>query len=137
MKLHGLIENLDRLIEHYREVVKKKECEINNKYDGSEVISYDEFLEKLKPELTILHQFERIKRFIQPVMRWNELSEYGNIYEIKEFKTMCEDGGFIDYDGHGYYVKNGKESDIMVKPSYITLGFIRDKEFDSIIWYNK
>jgi hypothetical protein len=133
------IKNLDRQIEKYRTIVREKEDRIDaeTKEKNEEYLPYTEFVKKLEPELGVLLRLERYKRFFQPVTEWNELSEYGDVFSIEEFIEMCDEGGFIDYDGHGYYVKDGKESNVMVKPSDITSGYIRDNEFDSVIWFNK
>jgi hypothetical protein len=41
-----------------------------------------------------------------------------DVYTVADFKRMCEDGTFIDYDGFGCPVKDELENpDIIVKPS--------------------
>lgn len=137
METSHAIENLDRLIEYYEDLVDKKKDKIDEEREGEEFLPFDEWFEMLKPEATILSQLCRIKRFVEPVTSWDELPDYGDVYSIEEFKGMCECGGFIDYDGHGNYVKDGKESNVMVKPSDIMAGFVRDKEFDSVVWFNR
>ncbi len=47
----------------------------------------------------------------------SELSDYGDVMPLKDFIRNVESGGFIDYDGYGYYVKDNKETNIMIRPS--------------------
>jgi hypothetical protein len=67
---------------------------------------------------------------------YSDLPDYGDVMPLTDFinNVMC--GGFIDYDGSGNYVKDGKESDITIIPSDVKRGTIRT-EFDTIIWYNR
>jgi len=69
-----------------------------------------------------------------------ELEEWdgnGNKMSIKEWVRGVKDGGFIDYDGYGYYSVDGKKSNKVVYPSGLGKFKIRDKEFTDIIWYNR
>ena len=36
-------------------------------------------------------------------VNYEDSTEYGDFFTLKEFIDMCECGGFIDYDGHGNY----------------------------------
>ena len=137
METSQVLKNLDRLIDHYEKLVDQKKDKIDEGRNPEELIPFHEWVEMLKPESTILSQFCRIKRFIEPVREWEEFPEYGDVFSIDEFVTMCGGGGFIDYDGEGYYAKDGKMSNVLVKPSDIVNGFIRVKEFDSVVWFNR
>jgi len=64
------------------------------------------------------------------------LDKDGNLMTLEEFKECCRGGGFIDYDGFGYYSTETEESDITIKPSDITSGNYR-KDFTHINWYNR
>ena len=66
----------------------------------------------------------------------NEIPDYGDVMPLKEFIECCKSGGFIDYDGSGSYVKDGKESNISIYPSDVKFNSIRT-DFDTIIWYNR
>lgn len=131
--METLIKVLDEQIERYQVVVDKKEEDYT--FEG-DLPPFKEYLEYLEPERTILSQLSRIKRFIEPVKVWSEIPEYGDVYTIDEFIDMCECGGFIDYDGHGNYCKDGKCTDIIIKPSDVAQGMVRS-EFDSVCWYNR
>lgn len=67
---------------------------------------------------------------------FSKLSDFGDVMNIKDFIENCRCGGFIDYDGFGYYVKDGQESNIEILPSDVISGNYR-KDFDTIIWFNR
>lgn len=131
-----LIEILEKHHEVYEELVDKKSDDFT--YEG-DLFPLKEFKEYLKPEQSILRHLNKVLRFISPVTNWDEIPgpENCDVYSIEEFRGMCECGGFIDYDGDGFYAKDGKESNILVKPSDIAADLYRDKEFDSVVWYNR
>jgi hypothetical protein len=66
----------------------------------------------------------------------NEMPTYGDVMSLADFIESVEDGGFIDYDGHGYYVKDDKASNIMIIPSDVKFNSIR-KDFDKVVWFNR
>lgn len=60
----------------------------------------------------------------------------GNLMTFKSFKICVENGGFIDYDGFGYYSTKEKQSNITIYPSDIT-GEVYRKDFTHVKWYNR
>jgi len=64
------------------------------------------------------------------------IPEYGDLIEIEEFIDMCEDGGFIDYDGWGNYSNGSEMSDISVCPSDITSGNLQEG-WTHVVWFNR
>ena len=59
-----------------------------------------------------------------------------DVYTIEEFIQACQSQTFIDYDGHGYPVKDSKaDQEIIIKPSNIR--FLIPKDATHIVWYNK
>jgi len=66
----------------------------------------------------------------------SELSTYGHRMTLADFAETCKDGGFIDSDGFGKYVKDGQETDIEIYPSDVKNGNLRE-DMDTIIWFNK
>lgn len=62
----------------------------------------------------------------------------GDIMTIEEFEAQVKSGGFIDYDGHGYFCTPEMESDIKVTPS--SFPFLKpcvSKELTHVIWFNR
>lgn len=82
-----------------------------------------------------LIQLSRQERMMRPI-ELNDLPSYGNVMPLKDFIDCVKCGDFIDYDGYGSYVKDGKESNIEIYPSDVKNKLIRP-EFDTIIWYNR
>lgn len=48
---------------------------------------------------------------------FRDLSEYGDLYSIKDFSKYCKCGAFCDDDGHGYLATDSQESNMRIKPS--------------------
>ena len=96
---------------------------------------YEEFREFMQPYNEKYNQLSREYRMIK-TPTFDELPNYGDVMELKEFVIDVESGYFIDYDGFGHYVRDGKESDIEIYPSDVKKGYIRT-DFDTIIWYNR
>lgn len=78
-------------------------------------------------------------RIIEDEIEWTPFDEWDDdVYTIKQFICMCEDGDFIDYDGFGVYADKKKKmkTDIKVYPSDVTSGKYR-KDFPHVVWYNR
>jgi hypothetical protein len=59
-----------------------------------------------------------------------EVYEFADVFTVEEWESSVNEGFFIDYDGSGYWVKDGKSS--------------RDEVFSTppldathVAWYNK
>ena len=124
---------LDRQILLLEEAIDQKMEYFDPEVHG---LGFDDFCKYREPEQSELSALYRTKRFHQEPV-FEDLDDIGDMFSIKEFKAMCECGGFIDYDGHGYYCKDGKQSDVMVKPSDVKHDAYREDEFDSVMWYNR
>lgn len=122
------LEDIEAEIEAYRELYDQK----FNNHDG---LSWEEFLKWAEPELKQLARLSREKRMMMPY-KLDDIPDYADVMTLQEFIENVNDGGFIDYDGFGHYVLNGKETDITIYPSDIEHGAIR-REFDSVAWYNR
>jgi len=55
---------------------------------------------------------------------------------VEDFVECVVSGGFIDYDGSGTYVKDGRLTNITINPSDVRHDAIR-KEFTEIVWFNR
>ena len=126
----------EEIIKKLRELYAK--LDEKNKWwyeNGGVEKSYEEYLAYLEPEQSKADALDlEYRMLLEP--EYSELPSYGNVIRLEEFIEICETGGFIDYDGSGEYVKDGKKSNITVLPSDIKAGKIR-KEFDSVIWFNR
>jgi hypothetical protein len=64
-----------------------------------------------------------------------EVPDYGDVMTVENFIKCCEIGGFIDSDGEGFPIKDGKVAhDCFVKPSRRAL---LPKDATHVIWFNK
>jgi len=129
------MENKERLLE-----IEKEQDEINLLIDEKEKRwdnqrPWNEYEEHMSPEWRRLSKLSSEARMIMPY-ELNEMSEYGDQMSLKEFLSNVKCGGFIDYDGYGYYTKDGKETNVIILPSDVKHKKVR-KDFDSIIWFNR
>jgi len=117
------------------EVLEEKLSDKNDKYDFQSSPSIEHWQKHQQPEAS---QIGRIGREIRMLLtpEFHDLPDFGDVMSLKDFKANVACGGFIDYDGYGHYIKDGKESNIEIYPSDIRHGSIRD-DFDTIIWYNR
>jgi hypothetical protein len=98
-------------------------------------LSYQDFQKSLEPYSKKVEKLNQEKRLLK-VPTFEELPNYGHTMSIDEFIECCKSGMFIDYDGHGNYIKNNMMSDITIYPSDIKADKYR-KDFNQIIWFNR
>ncbi|MFA5366331.1 MAG: hypothetical protein WC333_00210 [Dehalococcoidia bacterium] len=121
-------------IEEQEKLLKNKEDNWDYSSDFS-TENYQKFLKHTEPERRKLGKLNREMRMIMPY-ELSELPDFGDVMSLDHFIECVNDGGFIDYDGYGHYVKDGKETNIEIYPSDVKYASIR-LEFDTIIWYNR
>jgi hypothetical protein len=68
--------------------------------------------------------------------KMEKLDNIGDLFTFEDFKSNCESGGFIDYDGYGYYATSKKQSNIAIRPSHIMKNKYRS-DFTHVMWYNR
>ena len=102
-----------------------------SKYD-----TYDEYEIAIAPFQAKLRSLDRELRMILPCELLDEIDKDDDVMSIKEFIDAVKSGLFIDNDGYGRYIKDGKKTSIQILPSDIKYRAIR-KEFDTIVWFNK
>jgi len=99
--------------------------------------SWEEFCEYMKPEWDVLAELDReLRMLMTPEFRDRKIEADDDVMSLKDFIGCVKCGGFIDYDGSGNYVRDGKISNISIYPSDVKHKAIR-KDFDTIIWFNK
>lgn len=65
----------------------------------------------------------------------DDLPTYGDLMTVAEFVATCAWGGFIDSDGSGHLVKDGKmDPKYVVYPSQLRS---IPKDATHIMWFNK
>ena len=111
--------------------------EISIKEETDPTNSWDEFRDYMQPEWDKLAELDRERRMIvTPVLTDREFDADDDVMSLEDFIAAVKDGCFIDYDGHGRYVKGNQESNIHIYPSDVQYNSVR-KDFDTIIWFNK
>ena len=120
-------------IEAEIDVLHAKVREKELSWDNSK--SWEEYEAYMLPQWRKLAKLDREKRMIMP-FTLSKLPDYGDVMSLEEFIGCVKDGGFIDYDGFGNYVKDGKETNITIIPSDVKHKSIRT-EFDTIVWFNR
>jgi hypothetical protein len=117
------------------EIEKVRELDSERFKNAPENMNFQEFQTYMSETSDKLSELSReLRLIIEPT--YSELPNYGTVMSMQEFIECVESGGFIDYDGFGHYVKDGKESNIVIYPSDVLLKKIRT-DFDTIIWYNR
>lgn len=64
------------------------------------------------------------------------IPDYGDLMTLEEFIDSCECGGFIDYDGDGYYSTGTEMSTLEISPSDVIAKKFR-KDFTHVVWFNR
>jgi hypothetical protein len=124
----------EEIFEEMRIFSKKRE-EFDSSWDWDK--SFHEYKEAVGPISRIQSSLDRQYRLIRPVKLGDPVNrKEDDVMSLEDFIESCKDGGFIDSDGHGRYVRDGRESNIHIYPSDVTNGVIREG-FDEVIWFNK
>jgi uncharacterized protein YigE (DUF2233 family) len=125
----------DRITQLKAEIAKQEKLlhiAINsgNKYD-----TYDEYEIAIAPFQARIRTLERELRTIMPYKLMDKVDD-DDVMTIKEFISAVKSGLFIDYDGYGRYVKDGKKTNIVILPSDVKYQAIR-RDFNRMVWFNK
>lgn len=84
----------------------------------------------VSPYLPNIHHGVKIHHDV----KMESIPDYGDIMTIDQFYENCKCGGFIDYDGFGYYATDKEMSNIVVRPhEYKQL----DWKWTHIVWFNR
>ena len=126
---------MNRTLEQIEADIEKTNESYDKKFHDGTHHKWEEFEAYARPEMTRLGELSRERRMAMPY-ELDEIPDYADVMPLKQFIECVKDGWFIDYDGFGYYILNGKETNITIIPSDIEYGAIR-WEFDSVAWYNR
>jgi hypothetical protein len=124
---NGILEEMDEELDVLTDSV-------NNTWDfsNSTFEDYQEAFKDINRAYSIINREQRMRQ--DPKMEKHD--NIGDLFTMKEFKGCCEGGGFIDYDGFGYYATKDEQTNIVIYPSDIMKGKYR-KEFTHVKWYNR
>lgn len=90
-----------------------------------------------KPFKKKIAELERENRMERPASLGEEVDhKEEDVMSLNDWKECVNQGLFIDYDGYGEYVKDGRKTKIEIYPSDLKYGAIRE-EFDTVVWYNR
>jgi hypothetical protein len=103
---------------------------------GEKYDTYDEYEIAIAPFQAKLRALDRELRMILPYELMDKIDAADDVMTIKEFINAVKSGIFIDTDGYGRYVKDGKKTNIEILPSDVKFQAIR-KDFNTIVWFNK
>jgi len=115
--------------------LEKVEAEIEEREKTDPLKGWEIYCAHMQPLWNKESKLDREQRMLK-TPEFKKISNYGDVMSLESFIECVKDGGFIDYDGFGRYVKDDKESDINIYPSDIGYGAVR-KDFDTIIWFNR
>ena len=125
--------------EELLEILHKVNDEYDEKCDVFFVESdgdFRKYQELLKPYSKKCSEASRNYRFIQTPEFTDDVPDYGDVMSLKKFISCCEEGGFIDYDGFGEYIKDGKTSGITIHASDVKYKKVRT-DFTEMVWFNR
>lgn len=127
--------NLKELETQLERAQKIYDREAQRVYADKSITSFEAVEKRLEPFVSKVAELSRQIRMIKPGT-FDAIPEYGDVMSLKEFIETVNDGGFIDYDGSGNYVRDGKMSDISIYPSDVKHNAVRN-DFDTIVWFNR
>lgn len=61
--------------------------------------------------------------------------DYADVFPLSEFEELCRSYCFTDWDGAGYYVKDGKMYGLVCCRDIVADGV--DHNFTHVAWFNK
>ena len=64
------------------------------------------------------------------------IPKYGDHMKLGKFIQACQTGGFINYDGYGYYATIKLMTGIVILPSQVKEGTI-DRRWSHVVWFNR
>lgn len=134
-KILKILEDKYTDIEHRHWDVNDKMASDGIKYDFSE--RYNELLKETKDVCEEIRNVNFELKKIKPII-FKDLDDIGHHMTFEEFKNCCESGGFIDYDGSGYYSTIDKQSNKSISPSDFKKNrILHNDTFTHIRWYNR
>ena len=100
----------DRITQLKAEIIEQERLLHITINSGSKYDTYDEYEIAVAPFQAKLRALDRELRMIIPYELMNEIADDDDVMSLKEFIHAVKLGFFIDYDGYGRYVKDGKKN---------------------------
>ncbi|MCK5307412.1 MAG: hypothetical protein KAJ73_02270 [Zetaproteobacteria bacterium] len=98
-------------------------------------------VQKATPDRKIVKSWilEMRKTAIEMLIRETApVSNYGDVMTLEQFQLCVKNGGFIDWDGTGYYMTDKEtETQVPCRPSDIAVGISFPSLFTHVAWFNK
>lgn len=73
----------------------------------------------------------------RPLIKMYPLPDYGDVMTLETFTNNCNNGFFVNSDGHGNLsdgkVMYGEE----IRPSHVKMGNKFDPKYTHVVWFNK
>lgn len=138
MNIEEIKHKMNQFHERFRELNNKaiEECDDPLSY----ILKYDELHDEVFSNQDYWELEEALLKHQITTSDYTtrEVPEYADVMTIDEFVECVESGGFIDYDGSGYYMTNETtETDIPVNLTTIrSVGEYR-KDMPFVAWYNR
>jgi len=126
---------LEKINEKIDQITKKRDKAMNEfNFDDSSFEDWNDlhapFTEQLAP---LFYEKAKLER-----LEWEELDDLGDLMTMEDWIDCVKSGGFIDYDGHGYYSDGKRESNKIIHPSDVRRGhLLENEEFTHVVWYNR
>jgi hypothetical protein len=125
------IEQIEKEIESLEKQLSEKDQEFMDTTN-----SYEAYSKKRAPYTEKIARLDRELRLLLTPEFKRSVEKHDDVMSLESFVECVNSGGFIDYDGFGNYVKDGKISNIEIYPSDVKHNSLR-KDFDTIVWYNR
>lgn len=116
----------EKLFKYRKKYIKA----LNEDFDGD----YTKYLNRIKP---IIDKIDKIEHELSLGFEivWLDMPQNSDLMTKETFISFVNENIYVDYDGHGYYSNGIKMSNIIVYPSDIKKGRIRE-DFTHISWFN-
>ena len=87
--------------------------------------------------MTLQKEEELAKRYAEMIKIQTKV-KYGDVMEIEDFIECVRTGGFISYDGFGYYWDDEKQEETEFHTSFNVDELKKQaKKYKYVVWYNK
>lgn len=126
------LEQLQKMEQEWQDALSKNEDSFHKKSAGD----FNAYSDLCQPYHDLINTINRRIRMIMPVELEEELRKDDDVMTLDEFKEAVKSGMFIDYDGHGRYVKDGRVTNVLIFASDCESKSIR-KDFTEMVWYNR